>query len=414
MSEILLADLIHDVKEAIRPLRHSQSTIYQFNVGWKGLCKHFAGHGQPLYSCMLVRQYVLESRLQYERGDLPEWKFKLIRHTVHLLDQVLEHGHIVCNYSAPWGRTRLVELPFISASNKYIADLTRRGRGPGTISLYKTVSEQFLRYLEEAGHNDFSRVTLSTVSNFVPHISNQYDVYSMRTVLSALRSFLIFAAAEKRTTADFTGAVPSSFGRKTTIVPTITPEEEHRLFAVIDRETAKGKRDYAIILLALRTGLRSVDIINLQFENLKWRTNTIEITQQKTGRILLLPLLADIGNAIIEYLMHGRPTSQDSYIFIHCQAPYTGLSDNLYKMVSSYMEKAGIRQNDGDRRGLHCFRHSTAARLLAAETPLPIISTILGHADKNSTKVYLSTDLELLRACALGLNGIEVAVEELQ
>lgn len=414
MSEMLLAELIHDVKEAIRPLRHSQSTLYQFGFAWKGLCKYFADHGQPLYSDALAQQYVLESRRQYESGDIPEWKFKLIRHTVHLLEQISEHGRIICNHSAPWGRIGLAKLEFLSVSNEYIADLTRKSRGPGTISLYKTISEQFLRYLEEAGHNDFSRVTLSTVSNFIPHISNQYDVYSMRTVLSALRSFLTFVAAKKRTTADFTGAVPSSFGRKTTIVPTISPEEENRLFAVIDRKTAKGKRDFAIILLALRTGLRSVDITNLQFENLKWRTNTIEIIQQKTGRILLLPLLADTGNAIIEYLMHGRPASQESYIFICNQAPYTRLSDNLYAMVCKYMEKAGIRQNGGERRGLHCFRHSTAARLLAVETPLPIISTILGHADKNSTNVYLSTDLEHLRACALGLSGIEVAVEELQ
>ncbi|WP_409348074.1 tyrosine-type recombinase/integrase [Paenibacillus gyeongsangnamensis] len=81
-------------------------------------------------------------------------------------------------------------------------------------------------------------------------------------------------------------------------------------------------------------------------------------------------------------------------------------------MISSCMKEAGIRQGKGERRGPHCLRHSVAARLLAAETPQPIISSILGHANKDTTKIYLSTDLEHLRACALGMNGIEVAKEE--
>jgi len=236
----------------------------------------------------------------------------------------------------------------------------------------------------------------------------------MRTVLSALRSFLAFIAEVKLTPTDLTCAVPSSRSRKTTIIPTITPGEEQSLLAIIDRETARGKRDYAIILLALCTGLRAIDIANLQFENLKWRTNTIEIIQQKTGRMLLLPLLADVGNAIIDYLLHSRPSSKVPYVFIRSHAPYTRFSSvSFYNIVSDYMKKVGIRQNDGDQRGLHCFRHSAAARLLAVETPLPVISTILGHADKNSTRTYLSTDLEHLRSCALGLNGIEVAEGEL-
>jgi integrase len=414
MKETLLSDLIKEVKEEIRPLEHSQSTLYHYDHAWGGLCKYFTEHEQTMYSVQLARRYVLETRQQYDTGEILKWKFKLIRQTVDLLEQFSEHGRIVWKHAAPWGKTGLVEPYFISLSDKYIYDLERKGKGLRTIASYKNVSTQFLRCLEQAGFHDCSRLTLQDVSDFIPDIAKQYQVTSMRTVLSALRSFLAFATAAKLTSVDLTCVVPGSYGRKTAIVPTITSEEEQSLLAVIDRETAKGKRDYVIILLALRTGLRSSDISNLQLENLKWRTNTIEIIQQKTGRMLILPLLADVGNAIIDYLLHGRPSSKKPYVFIRSLAPYTGLSSSLNGLVSGYMDKAGIRQHDGDQRGLHCFRHSAAARLLAAETPLPIISTILGHADKNSTKTYLSTDLEHLRACALGLNGIEVAEGVLQ
>ena len=187
------------------------------------------------------------------------------------------------------------------------------------------------------------------------------------------------------------------------------------MLTAIDRTTMIGKRDFAILLLAVRLGLRSIDIIRLKLDDIKWRTDSISIIQQKTLRRLEVPLLADVGNAIIDYLLSGRPESNSPYVFLRSQAPHINLSPHagLYNMVASRMEKAGIRQEKGERRGPHCLRHSLAARMLAEETPLPVISAVLGHANKESTKVYLSTDSGHLRHCALGLEGIEVASKAL-
>ncbi|CAG4933485.1 unnamed protein product [Acidithrix sp. C25] len=170
-----------------------------------------------------------------------------------------------------------------------------------------------------------------------------------------------------------------------------------------------------MLLLALRLGLRSIDIIQLKPTDIKWRTNSISIIQQKILRRLEVPLLTDVGNAIIDYLLNGRPESNSPYLFLRIQAPYINIAPRggIYNMVALYMEKANIRQEIGQRRGPHCLRHSLAARLLADETPLPVISGVLGHANKNSTKVYLSTDSEHLRLCALGLEGIEVSSKAL-
>jgi integrase len=126
-------------------------------------------------------------------------------------------------------------------------------------------------------------------------------------------------------------------------------------------------------------------------------------------------LLTDVGNAIADYILNGRPDSQLPDIFLRSQAPYQKLSGHpaCYGISCKMMKAAGIRQGKGDRKGFHCLRHSLAARLLSEETPLPVISSILGHRNKDSTKVYLSTDLIHLRACALSLAGIEVTKEEL-
>lgn len=415
MQEINLIDLIAKTKEAIKPYQHSYSTLWQYDYGWRGLCAYFAKHETTQFSNELAVQYVIEARQRYEVGELAAWKFKLIRKTVTMLIQCHDTGGIQWEHIPSWGKASFKTPQYTRVIDDYINCLESKGYGSGTIELRKTVSKKFLGYLEQEGVHYLYRLKPETVSRFIPYASEKYQPTSLGTVCSALRSFLAFAASAQLTTTDLTCAIPSGFGRKTTIIPTISRQEEDQLVAAIDRDTAVGKRCYAVLLLALRLGLRSVDIVNLKFKHIKWPTNTIEFIQQKTGRYVTIPLLEDVGNAIIDYLLHGRPTSQEPYVFLHSQAPYTKLSghSSVYHILSSYMKKANIRQSEGDRKGAHCCRHTVAARLLAAETPLPVISSILGHADKNSAMVYLSTDLEHLRCCALGLTGIAVAKEEL-
>lgn len=416
MEQLLLEDLIAQTRNAIRPMQHSQSTREQYDYAWRELCKYFAVRGESSFSVELAEQFVMEVRRRYEEGMLKKWKFKLFRKTVALLNEYYELGAVKWRYIPRWERAELKKPPFVAVWNGYVQQLKAEDYGQGTIELYKTVCKQFLMYLERENFQCLSELTLKDVSGFIPYASTLYQLTSMRTLLSALRSFLRYAARVQLTNSDLTGAVPSSAARKTQTIPTITAEEEKKLFSCIDRTTSLGKRDYAIILLALRLGLRSIDIVQLKLEDIRWRTNSIVIIQQKTGRRLETPLLADVGNAIIDYLLHGRPKSQASHIFLKSMAPYAPLSPDagLWAMVSNHMKSAGVRQSKGERQGPHLLRHSVAARLLAAETPLPLISGILGHADKDTTKIYLSTDLEHLRACALGMDGIEIAKEELK
>ena len=240
----------------------------------------------------------------------------------------------------------------------------------------------------------------------------------MQTVLSALRCFLRFVEAQELTSLHLSHALPAGGASTTSVVPALTPEEEEHLLASAEplRATAAGKRNYAMLLLALRLGLRSVDIIHLKRENIHWRSNTLELVQVKTGARLVLPLLTEVGNALADYLLQGRPPSPLPYVFLRSQAPYRQLVGHAicYEISRTLMAKAGIRQGKGERKGFHCLRHTVAARLLAGGTPLAIISSLLGHRDKNSTRVYLSTDLEHLRACALCLTGIEITREELR
>jgi integrase len=416
MGEIFLSELIERTKDSIRSCEHSQSTLYQYQLAWRELTDYFIEHNQVIFSKQLAEQYVLESKAKMEGGNLKRWRYKLNRLAVRMLIEFYENGHFAWKYQKYASPTYLHQSAYILLHQDYLNCLKKEGKGIGTIQIYKIVSRQFLEYLEQMKVKDIAEVRGNEVSSFITSISKRYQPTSMRTVLSAIRSFLKYIEGKDLTEFCLSNALPSSSGRKTVIVPTITLEEEQKLLDSVDGMTPLGKRNYAMLLLALRTGLRSIDIVNLKLGDIQWKNNTIEIVQQKTGNPLVLPLLTDVGNAIADYILNGRPTSKEAYIFLRSQAPYRKLSgrSNCYGISCKIMKEAGVRQNKDDRKGFHCLRHSLAARLLAEETPLPIISSILGHRDKDSTKIYLSTDLVHLRACALSLSGIEVTKDELQ
>lgn len=415
MVEITLSELILRTEEAIRPLNHSQSTHYQYRYSWHALTDYFRKHSQVLFSKSLAEQYVLEAKGAFTTGTIKQWRYKLIRKSVQMLIACYEDGCFTWSYHKEDLSACLHQTAYKRLLKDYRRDLQSTGKHNRTISFYEAMARHFMEYLERKGITEMNAVQLQDVSLFFPSLVPQYQPTSMRTVLSAIRSFLRFVEEQKLTQFCLSNAIPGSSGRKTAVIPTITPEEEQKLLSG-DFSTPNGKRNLAMLLLALRTGLRSVDIINLKLADIHWKSNTIEIVQEKTGIPLILPLLTEVGNAIADYILNGRPVSQEPYIFLRSQVPYQKLSGRsaCYGISHKIMKETGVRQGEKDREGFHCLRHSLAAHLLLAETPLPVISSILGHRDKDSTRVYLSTDLLHLRACALGLTGIEVMQEELQ
>lgn len=409
-----LDTLIAETRAAVVPLGHRPSTLWQYEYAWRHFRAYVMSRGAVAFSTVLSAEYLQELRQQYESGTVKAWRFKLARKAVTLLTQQWETGEVRWTHLPAWGRA---DPPPHHAAvlTPFARHLTANGYGRGTRDVYGLVARQFLQYLDREQVPALAAVTLGDVSRFVPAVGTAYQSTSMRTVLSALRHFLHWAAETGAVPKDLTPAVPRSSGRKTVVVPTLTAAEEQRLLRVFDRKTAIGLRNYAICLLALRLGLRAGDIIRLHWADFDWRRQTLSVVQQKTRRRLTTPLLADVGNAIIDYGLHGRPSTDFPVVFLRSQAPYQPLGKStVYCVVAAAMARAGIRQAPGDRHGPHTLRHSLASRLLAAETPLPVITSVLGHGNKETTTLYLSTDTDHLRACALGLERIPVIQEELR
>ena len=181
-----------------------------------------------------------------------------------------------------------------------------------------------------------------------------------------------------------------------------TKEEIEKVIASIDPSTPTAKRDFAILLLASRTGLRSSDICGLRFRNLLWAENKIALVQQKTGKKVSLPISEEVGCAIISYLKYERPQSDLPFVFLRaCKGRYDQMGQGtLYNLVSKLIRRAGIDKK-GRKSGPHSMRHSLAVNLFEEEVPSPVISEILGHASSESTMSYTRVSVNMLRRCAL-------------
>jgi len=157
-----------------------------------------------------------------------------------------------------------------------------------------------------------------------------------------------------------------------------------------------------MILLAARIGLRSSDIVNLKFNNINWETNQISIIQQKTNVPTTLPLLKDVGEAIINYIKNGRPKVDNQHIFIRENPPYMHLSaSSLHMIVDGYLKRAKIKIPAGRKHGPHALRHSLATLLLENNIPITAIKEILSHKSTQTTKIYLKVAQTQLLQCAL-------------
>ena len=268
---------------------------------------------------------------------------------------------------------------------------------------------RFNIYLYEEGISDVSQITTAVILKYIQERMARFTQPAIRHALTSIRQFLFYLHETGRTESNLSLIVPKCGARPPQQIPSIYSKEEiTRLLDVMDRADPKGKRDYAMILIASRLGLRSSDICQLRFSELDWKQNRILLKQKKTGAQIELPLLTDVGEAIIDYLKYGRPQSELPFVFLKHMPPYDCVTGAAFtNAIKAGMRRAGITHKGNRKHGPHALRHSLAAVLLEQNTPLPVITGILGHKNPETTKMYLRIDLNSLRKCALNVPGLD-------
>lgn len=283
-----------------------------------------------------------------------------------------------------------------------------------TKSMYMGCICKHFLWLESIGHFDFRNINGEIVQNYFVYLLN--SGCSGRTILGA-KGYLrrtYERLHEKKMIAVFPNFFQFHIPVEKRILPPVPQSETAKVLSLIDRATPKGKRDYAIILLAAVTGMRASDILNLRLKDICWEEGEIRLVQQKTGQISYLPLTTDVGVALKDYILKGRkngvvelPESED-HVFLKSIAPYDSYktTSSICSIYKSRRIFAGFTSNNG----IHGLRRSVGHDMLASGNSVEQIAQVLGHRDIDSTKQYLSIDTEGLKNCTLDLSGIEVNV----
>ena len=262
-----------------------------------------------------------------------------------------------------------------------------------------------LRFLDFIENHSF-RIDELGREEFEQFFAEKEKSISMRLDASkTLRHFLRFLFERGLTGSDRSIHVPSTCCRKNCKLPTTYTEEEIKaLLSSVDRASARGKRDYLILLLAAEYGWRAGDIVGFKFTHIDWEKNVIRFNQQKTGVPVEFPLTASVGNAIISYLRDGRPKSETQEIIVCHATPRSGKqmsAINVNSVVAKYMNRAGIKDWKSKKHGPHALRHSAATNMLAREIPIHVVSQILGHQSVETTRNYIRVSVSQLAGCAL-------------
>ena len=242
-----------------------------------------------------------------------------------------------------------------------------------------------------------------SLSAFITARAQQIGPSSLATEVAHLRSFVRFLGMRGLVAPDLIAhARAFRFSKEHRLPPVWPPQAVEALIAAVDRSSPQGKRDYAILLLACRLGLRATDIRSLRLDEICWSGARINLTQRKTGRPLSLPIDDEIGEALIDYLEHARPAVDHREVFLKLRAPCEplGPGNSLYSVVASALYRAQIELPAGIPRGLHALRHTLATRLVCAGESLETVAGVLGHHSVESTRVYTHLDVETLRCVA--------------
>jgi len=244
---------------------------------------------------------------------------------------------------------------------------------------------------------------------------SNYTLPKKQILSIALKDFLRYIFDIGAVSKDMSYIVmPVSKGQKK-LPTTYTEEEIKRMLAAVERGSDIGKRDYLVLLLAAEFGWRASDIVNFSFSWIDWDKNTISFDQQKTGVAVRYPLLSSVGNAIVDYLKHGRPKTTVQEIIVAHDIGTRGeklRTPTLHSIVTKYLRAANIENWKQKKHGTHALRHSLATNLLKKNASLPMIASILGHQRTETTKIYISLDIDQLKQCALPMPKLNTNVFE--
>lgn len=351
--------------------------------------------GCVCYNQEIMALFLLNAENRYQRQEIGKTRFRFYQKTADYLTQFHHNGNLdLCSR-----RTFLDLAPYYESILAHMR--ANEGLHEKEKFRIRQVSMPYFKWLAGNGIASFEQADESVIRKYLLDCSNRMTLNSINTTKRVLKKLHLYLYEAEVCEDSFHDTLSFTVPTEYRIKKPVPQEEIAAVLNIIDRSTSIGKRDYAIIMLAAVTGIRSVDIINLSLGAIDWINGEIRIIQSKTEKTLALPLTKDVGIAIQDYILNGRPDSRLSSVFLRNRSPYVKMGHTLpYQIFNSHRLKLGL-----PKCAFHGLRRAVGTNMAVAGIPVTTVSQVLGHSGIDSAKQYISLDSVHLKECALDLNG---------
>ena len=383
-------------------LKRTRST---YNVFIRDYCDKKGGDARNI-----IKQGIGRTGDAYESEIISKDKLLRIRRLAFRMMQLIETGHIT------WKCAPLYGKKYGNDGNESLLRETgtserREIRHAGSIIMRdENIIRQYILYAEKNEIN-ILEADAQNMLDFLSHMKRLRPA-GLQSTASALKHFYGYLIENGHTQPNIFAAIKPWDTPRKRIYGILTDIEKEKLLDAADGNSDVGKRDKAILMLAMDCGLRSSDLCNLKLRDIDWHSASINIIQKKTGKQVTIPFSERTGDALADYILNARGTSSLPYVFLkksYCDSSLT--SSLLCQRFKKLMLRAGIIRPASEKINMHTFRRSLGTSLIDSGESLEMVAQILGHRDIEATKRYISVSEQMLRSCPMPMPEINERAE---
>lgn len=381
-------------------LGYSEATLkrtkYTYHVFKREFCYDYNGGDAE----SIIKHGIERADNAFETGNISKDKLLRIRRLAFRILQYIETGRIT------WERAPLYGRQYGEAENEallaaYVSTEKSESRhAESIIKRDENIIRQYILYAEENDINILKADACNMIA-FLSHMKRLRPA-GLQSTASALKHFYLYLIEIEKTQPGILAAIKAWDTPHKRIYGIFSEDEKRKLAAAPDESSDVGKRDKAVIMLAIDCGLRSSDICNLKLTDIDWRTASLNIIQKKTGTQVAVPFSNETGNALADYILNARGTSPLPYVFLKRSYFDSAMTSALLcHRLKKLMKKAGINRPASEKISMHTFRRSLGTSLVNSGETMEMVAQVLGHKDKEATKGYISVSERMLRLCPL-------------
>lgn len=364
------------------------------------IIRRHESQGKSTLDGNIIADYFNEINERYCNGEIGKKYWQTMRREVERLLHFAKTREVTL--ANPQIGSRYTLLPEF----QQIADdfLSNEAFHPNTRNDARWVTHKYFAWLAERGHCNLQDVEAEQLQAFMLSCAQTLAMSSVHNIKLYLSKLYAYLYAQGLSESSYKSLLSFTVKRGTIIQPVLTKEELTALLNTIDCSTTQGKRAYAIMLLGAVLGLRACDVVTLELSDIDWVNGTIKILQSKTAETVVLPLTEELGTALQDYILNGRPKVSSNRIFIRLLAPFRPLSTavTIGDIYHDCCKAAGLPVS----KRFHTLRRTLGTSMVTTGTPVTTVAQVLGHAEIDSTKKYISLDSRHLKLCALPFDGI--------